>query len=345
MSLLGGDKIIGNDALRARLYSDIKNGSLAHAYIIEGKPGSGRHTLVKNIIAALACEEKGNALPCGECLSCRHVFEDKCPDVITVCREEDRVTMGVDVIRNLKESLPAVPNDLEFKSYIIEEADTMTPQAQNAFLLSLEQPPSFVSFFLICENSRTLLETIRSRAPVFRTEPISADKISEYICSDKLDKKLRDTAISLKQNEPDEFATVIISADGSIGRAIELLSPKARKPITDKRTLATSFIEALSIGGKSVHALTLLPKFSQKRDELSLQLDYISSALRDLILLKKSENAPLCFFFDREKALDLSGSFYERKLISVFDRINEAKDAMARSANVRLTMIDLLANI
>jgi DNA polymerase-3 subunit delta' len=253
--------------------------------------------------------------------------------------------MGVDTIRELKESLPVVPNDLNFKSYIIEEADTMTPQAQNAFLLSLEQPPSFVSFFLICENSRTLLETIRSRAPVFRTEPIPADKISEYICSDKLDKKLRDTAVSLKQNEPDEFATVIIPADGSIGRAIELLSPKTRKPITDKRALAMSFLEALGIGGKNVHALTLLPKFSQKRDELTLQLDYISSALRDLILLKKSENAPLCFFFDREKALDLSGSFYERKLISVFDRINEANDAMARSANVRLTMIDLLANI
>ena len=345
MSLLGGDNIIGNEALRARLYSDIKSGSLAHAYIIEGKRGSGRHTLVKNIIAALACAGDGDTIPCGECLNCRHVFEDKCPDVMTVSREEDRATMGVDTIRELKESLWAVPNDLEFKSYIIEDADTMTVQAQNAFLLTLEQPPRFVSFFLICENARSLLETIRSRAPVLRTEPIPAEKISEYIRSDSFDKKLRDAARALQQSEPEEFATVLISADGSIGRAAELLSPRTRKPISDRRALAMTFIESLTINGKKDHPLSLFPKFSQKRDELSLQLEYISRALRDLILLKKSENAPLCFFADRERALDLSGSFFERKLISVFDKITEAKDSVERSANIRLTLIDLLASV
>lgn len=345
MSLLGGDNIIGNEALRARLYSDIKSGSLAHAYIIEGKRGSGRHTLVKNIIAALACEGDGDALPCGECLNCRHVFEDKCPDVITVAREEDRATMGVDTIRDMKESLYAVPNDLEFKSYIIEDADTMTTQAQNAFLLTLEQPPLFVSFFLICENARTLLETIRSRAPVLRTEPVPSERISEHLCSDAVDKKLRDAALALKKNEPDEFGTALISAEGSIGRAIELVSPKARKPISDRRALAMSFIEALKINGTGGHVLSLLPKFSQKRDELTLQLECINSALRDLILLKKSENAPLRFFFDREKALDLSGFFFEKKLISAFELIREAQDSLSRNSNVRLTMIDLLAKI
>ena len=264
---------------------------------------------------------------------------------MTVCRDEDKASLGVDIIRELKESLWAVPNDLEFKSYIIEEADLMTPQAQNAFLLTLEQPPKFVSFFLLCENARTLLETIRSRAPILRTEPIPQEKIEEFLTSDKIDPKLRDTALALKRGEPESFGTVLISADGSIGRAVELLSPKARKPITDKRALATSFIEALSIGGKSVHSLTLLPKFSQKREELSAQLEYITYALRDLILLKKSENAPLCFFSDREKALDLSANFFERKLIAVFDKVSEARDAVARSANIRLTLIDLLASI
>jgi DNA polymerase-3 subunit delta' len=264
---------------------------------------------------------------------------------MTVSREEDRATMGVDIIRELKESLWAVPNDLEFKSYIIEDADTMTVQAQNAFLLTLEQPPRFVSFFLICENARSLLETIRSRAPVLRTEPIPQDMIDEFICSDRLDKKLSDAAIALKRSEPESYGAILISADGSIGRAVELLSPRTRKPISDRRALAMTFIESLTINGKKDHPLSLFPKFSQKRDELSLQLEYISCALRDLILLKKSENAPLCFFSDREKALDLSGSFFERKLISIFDIVNEARDALSNNANVRLTMIELLSSI
>ena len=344
MGLLGGNNIIGNDALRTRLYSEIKDGTLAHAYIIEGKKGSGRHTLAKNIIAAMACESEGEALPCGSCKSCRHIFEDKCPDVMVIGRG-DKASLGIEPIRELKSTLLAVPNDLEFKSYIIEDADTMTAQAQNAFLLTLEQPPRFVSFFLLCENSRALLETIRSRAPVIRTEPISAFKIGEYICSDKVEKSFRDSALSLKRSQSEEFETVLISADGSIGRALELLSPKTRKPISDRRALTMDFIEALRTNGKSDHILSILPRFSQKRDELTVQLECIKSALRDLILLKKSESVPLCFFADAETALDLSGMFYERKLIATFDKVDSARDALMRNANVRLTMIELLASL
>lgn len=341
MGLLGNN-IIGNEALRAKLYSDIKNGSLAHAYIIEGKRGSGRRTLAKNIIAAMACEKPGDTLPCGECKSCRHIFEDKCPDVITVGRG-DKSSIGVDVIRELKSTLLAVPNDLEIKAYIIEDSDTMTQQAQNAFLLTLEQPPRFVSFFLLCENARSLLETIRSRAPVLRTEPIASKVIGEHICSDKVEKSHRDSALALKRSQPDEFDTVLISADGSIGRTLELLSAKARKPISDRRALAESFIDTLRPNGEN--AISLFPKFSQKRDELSVQLEYIKTALRDLILLKKSENAPLRFYADRENALDISAIFSERKLVSVFDTVENAENSISKNANIKLTVIDLLTRI
>ena len=310
----------------------------------EGKKGSGRHTLAKNIIAALACEKKGSVLPCGECLNCRHIFEDKCPDV-TVIGRGDKASLGIEPIRELKSTLLAVPNDLEFKSYIIEDADAMTAQAQNAFLLTLEQPPRFVSFFLLCENARALLETIRSRAPILRTEPIPASRIGEHICSDRVEKSLRDSALALKRSQNEEFETVLISADGSIGRALELLSPKTRKPISDRRKLAVDFIEALRTNGKTDHILSILPRFSQKRDELMIQLEYIKSALRDLILLKKSDSVPLCFFANADDALDLSGMFYERKLIDSFDKVDAARESLMRNANVRLTMIELLANL
>lgn len=341
MGLLGNN-IIGNEALRERLYSDIKCGAMSHAYIIEGKKGSGRHTLAKNIIAALACEEKGLSLPCGNCKSCRHIFEDKCPDVMTVSKE-DKVSIGVEAIRNIKSELLVVPNDLGIKAYIIEEADLMTISAQNAFLLSMEEPPKFVLFFLLCENSRSLLETIRSRAPILRTEPITPEAIENYICSDNVDKKTRETALELKRTEPDEFNTVIVSADGSIGRALELLSPRQRKPISDRRALAEAFIGTLRTNGDA--PIILFNKFSQKRDEAIIQLGYIKDALRDLILLKKSENASLRFYADREAALDLSSMFFERKLISVFDAVENAELALAKNANLKLTIVNLLAKI
>lgn len=338
-----GINLIGNETLRERLYSDIKHGTLSHAYIIEGKKGSGKHILAKNIIAALACENKGDSLPCGECKSCRHIFEDKCPDVFTVCREDNKASIGIEAIRNIKEELLTLPNDLEIKAYIIEEADLLTIPAQNAFLLTMEDPPKFVSFFLLCENARSLLETIRSRAPVLRTEPLSIKEIEDYICSDKADKNIKDTAVALKRSQPDEFSTVLVAADGSIGQALTLLSPKARKPISDRRNLAESFISSLKISGGD--PIALFGKFAGKREELILQFQCIKEALRDLIVLKKSENAPLSFYADREDALELSSMFFERKLVRVFDQIEKAETAISKNANIKLTVINLLASV
>ena len=342
MSLLGNN-IIGNETLRAKLYSEIKCGTLSHAYIIEGKKGSGRHTLAKNIIAALACENQTKAVPCGECKSCRHIFEDKCPDVMTICREKDKSSVGIEAIRNIKSELLVVPNDLEIKAYIIEEADLLTIPAQNAFLLSMEEPPKFVCFFLLCENARSLLETIRSRAPVLRTEHIPPHIIGEYICSEKAPSKISEAALLLKRSEPSEFDTVLVSSDGSIGRAFELLSPRARKPISDRRALAESFISALRTNGDT--PISLFNKFSQKREELILQFECIKSALRDLILLKKTENAPLSFFADKEEALDISSMFFERKLVAIFDLVDAAVISISKNANVKLTIINLLSKI
>ena len=204
MSGIRGNTIIANIELRRRLYDDIRHGTLAHAYIIEGKSGSGRHTLAKHIIAALACERNEEKLPCGECLSCRHIFEDKCPDVMTRGKE-DKASVGIHAIRTLKNTISAVPNDLDFKAYIIEDADTLTMQAQNAFLLTLEQPPTEVFFFILCENARSLLETIRSRAAILRTEPIPHQEIGAFICSESIEKSIRDTARSFKNSQPSEF--------------------------------------------------------------------------------------------------------------------------------------------
>ena len=177
------NNIIANESLRNRLCEDIIEGTLSHAYIIEGKRGSGKHTVATLTAAALACEEKKNAelpLPCMNCPSCRKILQGLSPDVIKVSSLE-KATIGVDTIRFLKEDVSLVPNDLENKVYIIEEADKMTDQAQNAFLLTLEEPPSYVVFFLLCENSEKLLETIKSRAPILRTEPVSIELIDEYI--------------------------------------------------------------------------------------------------------------------------------------------------------------------
>lgn len=338
--------IVGNRALLSRLSKDISEDSLSHAYILEGQTGSGRHAIALRVAAAIECEERKKAkasgilpskIPCECCQSCKKILNWKSPDVKIIGLEEDRVTMGVETIRNLKNDMYIAPNDLSVKVYIIENADFMTVQAQNAFLLSLEEPPSYILFFLLCENSGDLLETVRSRAPVLRTQHIPSGDIEKYL----LDNDSR--ASQLKSENEDDWKSLICVSSGSIGYALELLDSKLRVRVLEQRAIAKSIISLLSRTNK-VGAIEAIPSFGSTRRDVAKQLSLIQVAIRDLLLLKKCENAPLCFFEDRESAFELSTSFTAKGLLALYDAAQTALDDLDKNSNVRLTMMNMMLN-
>jgi DNA polymerase III gamma/tau subunit len=328
--------IVGNDALKERLSNDIDDGYLSHAYIIEGPRGSGRHTVALSAVAAIACIEKssGNS-PCGNCKNCKKIMSWASPDVSLIGLPEDRATIGVDTVRDIKNDIYTAPNDLNVKAYIIEDAELMTDQAQNAFLLSLEEPPPYVLFFLICENSTSLLETVRSRAPSLRTERLPDTEIEDYILSH--DKR----AVQLKTESLEQFSSIIKAADGSIGIALSLLNEKTRKVILERKTLAYNIISFLSRSDKPA-ILEAIASFGTKRAEVIENLISLQYAVRDLILLKKSENAPLCFFEDRENAYELSTHFTSSALLALYDSSLEAARDIDANANIRLSLVCMM---
>ncbi len=332
--------IAGNDALKSRLASDIRAATLSHAYIIEGPRGSGKHTLARQIAAALSCEHKGDPtspLPCKVCLSCRKILENNSPDVIVIGRE-DKATLGVDAIRKLKSDVFVAPNDTDIKVYIIEDAHTMTVQAQNAFLLTLEEPPSYVLFFLLCESTATLLETIRSRAPTLHTEPLSAQIMDEHLC------RTVSEARALKAASPSEFAEILATADGCIGTAIKLLDANARKPILERRESAKSFVRLASDRKNAAATLRYLNSLGSKRDVITEQLGTILLCLRDLLLCKQTDEPPLCFFADHEEAHALAYRFTTPELLALCNHVTAAIDRLRVNANVRLTLTALAVN-
>lgn len=328
--------IVGNDALRHRLAMDVLSGSLSHAYIIEGREGSGRRTLALNLAAALSCTERGGErFPCLECTACRKILDGKTPDIIRIAPERDRVGIGVEAVRFIRTDAMTVPNDFDYKVYIIENADAMTPQAQNALLLTLEEPHSYAVFLLICQSASAMLETVRSRAPIIRTEPIRDSLLRDYLI--ERDPRARSLATS-----EDEFAAMLSEADGRIGRALTLLDPKQRQPGQARRALAERFAGTFCALSSARTRLELANSFSTKRDAVTEELAVISLALRDLILLKKSDNAPLCFWRDRDEALELAWRYTLTGLLALYDKVSAAADALSKNANLRLTLTALL---
>ncbi len=329
-------EIVGNEGLRRRLCDEIFGGTISHAYILSGARGSGKRTIAMMCAAALACENKGKngfALPCTKCPSCRKILEGKSPDVITI--EKNGASVKVDQIRELGRSVKSFPNELEHKIYIIEDTHTMTPQAQNALLLTLEEPPQYAIFFLLCEAEEKLLETIKSRAPLLRTEPIDNEGIRKHLLEHSQDAK------RLAKNELDAIVSI---ANGSIGRAIELTDEKARQPLVKQRETAKRLID-LTFSKNTRGLIELFVTLPQKQDELIPIINCAETALRDLILLKKSEDAVLCFYSDREAAAEKAYGISLSSLLSLYSKLGNTKETLMRNANIKLTLTALLANI
>ena len=185
-------------------------------------------------------------------------------------------------------------------------------------------------FFLLCENATLLLETIRSRAPVFRMEPLSLPLMREALRTDP------DCHLPATQEETDG---ILQAAAGSLGMAKTLLQPKVAKQITALRRGVESFV-ALAVAGDNAGIIGFLGGLGSVRTDVRAQLEAILPAIRDLTVLKKDENAPLCFYTDREQALALSDRTTLERLVRCYDAVNDALRRIALlNGNIRLTLL------
>ena len=340
-------RLYGNEKTKSRIGNAILSAKENHALLICGPDGSGKSTLALEICAALNCERKNDstaALPCGVCNTCRRIYDGNYTDVKRLLRDSSKATIGVEELRLFREDMFLSATESDYKIYIIEEADIMTPQAQNALLLTLEEPPSYAVILLICENSDLLLETVRSRSPVLRMESVPFEIMSEYICNDAPE-KYSSEARRLKSASNVEFDEIIACSNGSIGKALELLDAEKRGPVIELRKQVRELVQSVISFVSKTDVYDTISALSQKREDLCFQLELVTLAIRDLIVLKKSESAPLCFYTDRESALDLSAQRSASFLLKFKNSCEKAIDAIEKNANVKLTISSLAANI
>ncbi len=332
----------GNSRLKLTLARDTMSGRLSHAYILEGSDGSGRHTAVLLTAAAMSCEHRDDTdspLPCMTCTACRKVLDGYCPDIVYV-RRGDEASIGVDVIREMKKTLAYPPHELERVIYIIEEGDLLTTEAQNALLLSIEDPPAHVMFFILVNNKHSLLETILSRAPVIPMQRFTPDALSGMV------RKTPDGS-RLYSSDNARFNEIMTCAGASFGKALKLIRDTSGE--TDKlletRHSAVSLIEAVIMpdSAEAADIALTLPSSSTAADRRKCTdiILYAQYALRDLLAVKNGSPS-LCFFSSAEDAQKLASRFSVKKISLLYDRLCELSDELERSLSPAAAFASLI---
>lgn len=335
-------KVFGNDFHKNRIAAAIAEGRLPHAFLIDGPEGSGKMTLAKEIAAALNCEksaEDSYPLPCGYCNTCRRIHENSFTDVKILSRPSDKATIGVALVKDFRADMYLTATESKYKIYIIDEAEKMTTEAQNALLIILEEPPKNVIIILLTSGSDTILTTIKSRTQYIATSRFTTEELSEY-----LSKNIPE-ASAMARTDPEGYKALLVSSDGRIGRAMALLDPKKKEENEEKRRETLGVINALGARVPFTALYEAISALPTKRVEFSEALETLISALRDLILSKKSENFVPVFFTDTKEAENHASDIGLTRLVKIYEIITDVHDKCLKNANVTLLISRLAAEI
>ena len=322
-----------NDRLKAQIGARILQGTLAHAYLIQGPRGTGKHLFAHLLAAAISCERLDSAdtpLPCGNCSICRKIMADNSPDLLFVNRGEN-ATIGIETIRRMKEDIYLSPSECKKKVYVIEEAEKMTPAAQNALLIVLEEPPPDVLLLLLSEDASSLVPTVHSRVQTLRMSLFDEEAMRRFLGKEA-------EAVRLQRTEPTRYQALLRAANGSPGRARMLLDPEEQKELLSERKTTLSVLDTLHNRADFRSILQATASLSQKRNDLIAELSLLLLAFRDLILLKRDENVPLCFYDTRENAEDKSEQISLRALVRLYDVTDTCIQELQKNGNVSVLL-------
>lgn len=313
--------VVGHKDILKYISSAVENNRVSHAYILNGERGSGKRMLANLFATTLLCES-GNSEPCGKCHSCRQAESGNHPDIIRVTHEKPNSISVDDIRTQVNNTVDIKPYQGPYKVYIIPQADLMTPQAQNAILKTIEEPPAYAVFLLLTENAEMLLPTINSRCVMLKLRNIKDTLIRKYLMENL--------------EIPDYKADMCTAfAQGNVGRAIMLANSEHFNEIREEAVQLLKHIHDMELS----EIVSAVKNISVYKLEITDYLDIIMIWYRDVLLYKATKEIDKVVFKDQLQSIKEQArkSSYEG-IELILESLEKAKARLKANVNFDLVM-------
>lgn len=315
----------GNATALHTLTSAVQGGRLCHAYLIEGEDGTGKTAFARLFAAAVLCTGKGDR-PCGECSACYKTQRSVHPDLHVY---EDDTKNKVDTVRKIKESVYTLPNDGDYKVYLICRAEELTIEAQNALLKILEEPPEDTVFLLTCRNRAVLAKTVVSRCI-----PIRLTAVTQEECTDAL--------VSREEADPEVAARLAAELHGNIGAALNAL---ADSDYEQEKSRCLAVLDAILSGSEYslLKALAAYENAKAKTGQSARLLECLTTVTRDALVVKSGEACFVGAFSDH--SVRLAEKYTAAQLMELIRLFEETGSYLKYNVNQSLMLWNLCGGI
>ena len=326
--MLSFQDIIGHEQIKEHFQQAIENHRVSHAYILTGEAGMGRKSLANAFALTLLCE-KGKSEPCMECHACKQVLSGNHPDLIYVSHEKPG-SIGVDDIRTqINDTILVRPYSSYYKIYIVDEAEKMTQQAQNALLKTIEEPPSYAIILLLTTNQEAFLPTILSRCVQLKLKPLKDFVVKSYLTEH----------LGVPEADADVYAAF---ARGNLGKAISLASSEEFQLMRQEVMHLLKHLKDADIS----ELLDYIRKLKEDSLDIYECLDFMQLWYRDVLLYKATKDINGVIFSDQMKYIKerANTSSYEG-IETILKALETAKVRLKANVNFDLVMELLLLTI
>ncbi len=298
------DSVVGQSALTTTLKNAVKSGKLAHAYLFCGPRGVGKTTCARIFAKAINCEhprEDGEA--CNECESCKAFNEQRSYNIFELDAASNN---GVEQIKALMEQTRIPPQIGKYKVFIIDEVHMLSSAAFNAFLKTLEEPPSHVIFILATTEKHKILPTILSRCQIYDFERMTVPNTIKHLAM-----------VASKEGikyEEQALAVIAEKADGGMRDALSIFDQAAsfcqgdityQKVIEDLNVLDSDnyfqFID-LAIHNRVSDMMVLLNSIINKGFDGGILIQGLAQHVRNVMMAKDPQTLPLLETSEEQKA-------------------------------------------